>query len=153
MTTNTWYWHVHHDMLCEPLTGQLEERIAYILASKPRAQHALRLRLLRPVHTPLPRAYRTAAGAYQDALQAYTHACKDFSYANEQFFVDKKAYILAHARRTDTRSTYVRAETAYVRAYARARAAIDALHQEECPGCPWDGKTIFGAQGGVPWHE
>lgn len=38
---------------------------------------------------------------------------------------------------------YLRARKAYDRALADNREAIEALHAQECPGCPWDGHTIF----------
>ncbi len=37
-------------------------------------------------------------------------------------------------------ATYYRAGDAYANAN---RKALEALHKELCPNCPWDGKTIF----------
>lgn len=34
-------------------------------------------------------------------------------------------------------------ESAYYRSLKDHRAELEALHAQECPGCPWDGETIF----------
>ena len=44
----TVWWHVHHGVLCEPLTESVENRIAYIKASKPKDEIEIRLKLLKP---------------------------------------------------------------------------------------------------------
>ena len=38
---------------------------------------------------------------------------------------------------------YDKAWEAYVKAREAYKPEIEALHKELCPGCPWDGKTIF----------
>ena len=35
------------------------------------------------------------------------------------------------------------ARTVYDKAGSEARAKVEALHQKECPNCPWNGRTIF----------
>ena len=45
----TWVVHCHHSMLFETLTEPAENRIAFILSSKPEHEQALRLRLFRPL--------------------------------------------------------------------------------------------------------
>ena len=45
----TFALHCHHETLAEPLREDAENRIAYILSSKPKFEQALRLRLFRPV--------------------------------------------------------------------------------------------------------
>ena len=44
-----WVVHCHHEQLFEKLTEPAENRIAYILSSKPEHEQALRLRLFRPI--------------------------------------------------------------------------------------------------------
>ena len=52
MPTNhgDYVWHGHHENSCpiEQLTGTLENRRVQIKESKPHAEHAIRIRLLRP---------------------------------------------------------------------------------------------------------
>ena len=54
----TGMWHLHHEILCEPLTEPLENRLRYIREVKSRnetpEQVALRLRLIRPIVGTLP---------------------------------------------------------------------------------------------------
>ena len=38
---------------------------------------------------------------------------------------------------------YDKARQAYKKALTENVPAIKALHEKECPNCPWDGKTIF----------
>ena len=38
---------------------------------------------------------------------------------------------------------YDEAWKAYDEAYRACKLEIEALHELECPNCPWDGKTIF----------
>ena len=66
-----YYWHVHHTVLCEPLTEPIENRIAYIKASKREAEIETRLRLMAPVRGKLPAAYAKARAAYAKAGAAY----------------------------------------------------------------------------------
>ena len=69
-----YYWHVHHTVLCEPLTEPIENRIAYIKASKREAEIETRLRLMAPVRGKLPAAYAKARAAYDKARAAYAKA-------------------------------------------------------------------------------
>jgi len=41
------------------------------------------------------------------------------------------------------RDEWGRAYAEWERADAECLPALEALHAVECPGCPWDGKTIF----------
>ena len=56
------YWHVHHERLCEVLTEPIQNRIDYIKSSKPKNEVKTRLRLLKPVQHPekLPREWLEA---------------------------------------------------------------------------------------------
>ncbi len=69
-----WCWHIHHNVLVEPLTGPLEERIAFIRQHKPKGEIALRLRLLHPVQGALPAPLVQALAAYDQARAAYDQA-------------------------------------------------------------------------------
>ncbi len=109
------YWHIHHDVLCEFATWPIENRIAYIQENKPEHEIETRLRLLRPVKGALPKGFIEAWVAYDQAWVAYE---KD-------------------------RAACDKAWVAYGKAWAAYKSEIEALHEAECPNCPWNGKTIF----------
>ena len=67
----TFAWHIHHDVLIEPLTEPIENRIAYIKANKPEEEIPVRLRLLKPVVGALPAAVVRAWAAREKAWAAY----------------------------------------------------------------------------------
>ena len=115
-----WAWHVHHDVLLEPLVEPIETRIAFIKAHKPKKETATRLRLLKPVKGPLPAKLLKAGKASVKAWKAYDKAWKASVKAGEAY---DKAW----------------------EASVKAGEAVDvlALHAKECPGCPWNGRTIF----------
>jgi len=137
------YWHVHHKVLCEPLTEPIEKRIAFIRMAKPKGEIETRLRLMKPVRGQLPAGVDKAGAAYDKA-----------SAASIKFW---DAYIKARAAHDKARAAYGKAGAACDKAgvacdkagvaYDKARAAydkeIEALHAIECPNCPWDGETIF----------
>jgi len=112
-------WHIHHDILLEPLTSPIEERIAFIKRRKPAHEQGLRLRLLKLVEGTLPDAFEKAGEAFRKAGEASEKAWE----ASEK-----------------ARGAYDKARGAYDKA---GKACILALHAIECPNCPWDGNTIF----------
>ena len=118
-------WHVHHNVLLEPLTEPLKNRIAYIKDNKPKDEIATRLRLLKPVVGGLPTAVAEAGKSRFEEWKAY---CKAYDEA-------WKAY----------REARFEARKAYIEVLAIHEPEILALHAIECPDCPWDNeqKTIF----------
>ncbi len=50
------YWHIHHDVLVEPLVELIHNRRAFIIANKPSHEIQTRLRLLKLVCGTLPDA-------------------------------------------------------------------------------------------------
>ena len=48
----TWFWAIHHQIIAEPLTEPLADRIKYILTQKDQSERAVRLKALRPVMKP-----------------------------------------------------------------------------------------------------
>ena len=115
-----WGWHVHHNILCEPLTESMQMRRAYIRARKPANEIETRLRLLKGVRGEIP---AKLINAY-DALSAARSA--------ERSAALSAAWSAAESARS-----------AYQKAYEDAMPEINRLHLEECPDCPWNGKTIF----------
>ena len=69
-------WHVHHDILVEPLTEPIKVRREFIRSSKPPHEVATRLRLLKAVKGRLPAKLVEAGKAYVEALTAYDEAWK-----------------------------------------------------------------------------
>jgi len=124
-------WHVHHDVLLEPLIETLKNRIAYIKDNKPEDEIATRLRLLKPVVGGLPTAVAEAGKAYDAAWKAR--------------FEEWKAYIEARKAYDEAWKAYREARKAYIEVLAIHEPEILALHAIECPDCPWDNeqKTIF----------
>jgi hypothetical protein len=54
-----------------------------------------------------------------------------------------KAYDEAGKAYDEAWNAYDEARKAYDEATMRYRPKLEALHQQECLDCPWDGKTIF----------
>ena len=123
MSTHTagFYWHVHHDELIE-WCWDYGARARYIRDAKPKDEQDLRLGLFQPVRGDLPAAVVAASQAYREASQAYDEASQAYREASQ---------------------AYREAGRAYHRVIAEHSAEIEALHAAECPGCPWDGETIF----------
>ena len=63
--------HIHHETVVEALSEPIENRIAYILAEKPKKEQALRLRLMRPIAAGQFAEYeRVTAQAEYDRVRA-----------------------------------------------------------------------------------
>ena len=61
MTDSPLYWHIHHDILLEPLTEPIENRIQFIKVNKPKNEVETRLRLMKPVRGKLPKLDKACA--------------------------------------------------------------------------------------------
>ena len=107
--------HLHHEEPVEALNEPAENRIRYILEEKPKEERALRLRLFRPVTA-------TARAEYQ-RVSAPAHA--EYQRVSDTAWAE-------YQRVRDT----AWAEYQLVRAPAHAAICV--------PGCPFDGKSIFG---------
>jgi hypothetical protein len=122
--------HCHHEQLGEILTEPAENRIVYILSSKPKHEQALRLRLFRPVSKEKLEAYakyQEADAKYQEAYAKYQEAYAKWREANAKYQEAYAKYQEAYAKRQE--------------AYAKL---ANLIHGKFCvAGCPWDGKTIF----------
>ena len=152
-----WYWHVHHDILVEPLTEPIENRIAFIKANKPKEEVETRLRLLKPIKALLPvdvvktweaydkarEAHDKAWEAYDKAWEAYDKAWEAYVKAWEAYDKAREAYVKAREAGDKAWEAYDKAREAYNKTLNDHKDEIDALHREECPNCPWDGETIF----------
>lgn len=146
--TTLFAWHVHHDVLVEPIIGSLQERIEYIQRHKPEAEQPLRLRLLKEVKGELPAAYLQAGAAYSKAGATYSEAgaaCDRAWAAYQGLAVDQglAAYDQAWAACDQAWAAYDQAWDDLQQALAACMPAILVLHASECPDCPWNGQTIF----------
>ena len=65
------YWHIHHDILLEPLTEPIENRIKFIKENKPKDEIKLRLKLLKPVKGKLPLERDEVRQKYDEVRQKY----------------------------------------------------------------------------------
>ena len=122
-------WHVHHNILMEPLTESIETRRVYIETNKAPDEQVLRLRLLKPVQGEIPVAIREAGNTYSDAYHAYNSAHLIRGIAGSYYAA--------------THRVYADAARGYKIVLAANMPTIEALHEKECPDCPWNGETIF----------
>src|SRR3990167_7686773 len=83
----TWYWHIHHYILCEPVFGTIEARIKVIKKHKPINELDLRLRLMRPLRQPsrLPSVLVAAGQDYIKASQNYDKAGENYDKASQDY--------------------------------------------------------------------
>ena len=122
------YWHVHHDVLVE-WCWDYDERVAYIKAHKPIVEQKLRLRLFQPVKGELPVAFVKAGEARIKAREVSDKA--------------REACVKARDASVKAEEAWGKAWEAHNTAGEACREDILALHDQECPGCPWDGETIL----------
>ena len=124
-------WHVHHNKLCEVLIEPIENRIEYIKLNKPPGEIEIRLRLLKIMRGPLSDAIEQAYWAWKQADQAFEQADQ----ARKQAY---QAWKQAYQARDQAAKAFEQAAKAFLQL-----PELAALHEQECPHCPWDGKTIF----------
>jgi len=117
-----YFWHIHHNNLCEPLIEPLENRIRYIKQEKPEDERELRLRLLKPVKGKLPMAWVKADQARVKACQVWDKVCQAW-------------FETCHA---------------LAKAYQACLPQLKKLHKKEC-GCGYDfeRQTIFSKENGL----
>src|SRR3989337_2595253 len=136
------FWHIHHEVLLE-WSDDIQERIDFIQAEKPKHEVEIRLRLLKPVQGALPPKLVKAGDARGKAEDANAKAWDAYVKARD-------AYVKAGDARDKAKAAYDKAWDAfgkdwdaYRKAYDKYLPQIEALHALECPDCPWDGSTIF----------
>ena len=118
------YWHVHHLILLEPCYDY-EGRVGFIKRNKPVEEQELRLRLLKKVKGKLPAELIEAGQKYNEAWQKYYEARQKYYEARQEYEEAEEAWLK------------------YDEVLEKYATEINALHEKECPDCPWDGKTIF----------
>ena len=129
-------WHVHHNVLIELLTEPIENRIEYIKKFKPKNEVKLRLKLLKVVKGELPKEFVEAWQEYNEARQKDVEAWQKYDEAWQKYYEARQKY-------DKTWQKYYKVWQKYVEVYKKYESQILALHEKECPNCPWNGKTIF----------
>ena len=115
MAKITYYWHIHHDILCEGTTD-IEERIAYVKNNKPTSEISLRLKLMEKVKSPSKLELKEADQKWEETCQ----------------------------KRGEAYQKWMEADQKWDEVYRQHKPQLEALHKIEHPNCPWDGKSIFG---------
>ena len=136
------YWHVHHDTLLEFCTGY-RERIDYIRKEKPAAEVETRLRLMRPVTGELPDSL-TNAGV--EVGKASVEFDVGYVYVYKVSSTRSKAWLTVDKVDGELYASAMRLKIAsdrFSEACEEHGALIKAIHEQECPSCPWNGYTIF----------
>src|SRR3989337_1265864 len=136
MTTYKPYWHIHHKDFLLEWSDDIQERIDFIQAEKPKHEVEIRLRLLKPVQGALPPKLVKAGDARDKAYDANAKARDAVVKASVAYAKAGDAFVKAKA-------AFVKAKAAYNKAYDECLPQIEALHALECPDCPWNGTTIF----------
>ena len=129
-------WHIYHNILVEPLTEPLKRRIKYIRLHKPKEEIEMRLRLLKLVRGELPAEVIEAGEACLEAGKAWSEAEKAWYEAEKAWSEAEKAWYEAE-------KAWYEAGAAWFEVLEKNKEAIDKLHREECPDCPWDGNSIL----------
>ena len=124
-----WYFHIHHDILVEPLTEPIKNRIKFIKENKPKNEIKLRLKLMKPVKGELPKEFIEAGQKYVKAEQKYDEARQKYVEAGQKYFEVELKYFEARQKFDEARQKY--------------EPQIIALHKKECPNCPWKNGSIF----------
>src|SRR3989304_4060226 len=152
MTTYKPYWHIHHKDFLLEWSDDIQERIDFIQAEKPKHEVEIRLRLLKPVQGALPPKLVKAGDARDKARDAYVKAgdARDkakaaYDKAWDAFGKDWDAYVKARAafgkdwdaldKAGDAfgkaKAAFVKAKAAYNKAYDECLPQIEALHALE----------------------
>ena len=129
-------WHVHHNVLIEPLTEPIENRIKYIKKFKPKNEIELRLKLLKVVKGELPKEFVEAWQKYYETWQKYVEVWQKYDKAKQKYDEIWQEY-------DEARQKHNEAWHEYIKVCKKYESQILALHEKECPNCPWNGKTIF----------
>ncbi len=137
-------FHCHHDKLFE-YCYDYDERVDFIKHHKPEGEQKLRLKLFKLIPDDrLPQrglsVYDKACDAYRRARGVYDKACDAYRRARGVYDKACDAYDRAWNVYDKACDAYDKAWGAY---YKANRKELGKLHEELCPGCTWDGETIF----------
>ena len=164
----TYYWHIHPDVLLEPLFEPLESMIAYIKKNEPKDSIKLRIKLMKPVKNELPKefskiakeiyntrlglikenikndkAFRRCALAVLKRRKGYDKSGNGIKRANERFYKSSKRLRIKIKKLRMVEKKYNSLLKKYL-------SQLKLLHEKEC-GCGYDFKrnTIFTKENGL----
>jgi hypothetical protein len=137
----TWFWAVHHQVICEPLTEPLINRIRYILTDKDATERPTRLRALRPMKSPddLPSALLMARDKLGQARDKLGQARAEYEQALAMYCraLAKREQALAGC--DQARAEYEQAWAKYEQARAKYEQQLLAQWDREYPDHPkWE---------------
>src|SRR3972149_4346955 len=111
------FWHIHHEVLLE-WSDDIQERIDFIQAEKPKHEVEIRLRLLKPVQGALPPKLVKAGDARDKAYDANAKARDAYDKARDAYVKARAAFGKAWDALDKADAAYVKAGDAYVKARA-----------------------------------
>lgn len=127
-------WHPDPTTLMMFSYASVEKRARYVRANRPPHEIPTRLRLMKAVLGSLP-------AAVEEVLEGVERAERALEEATHEYITKRTAS--ARAAKEALAKPASAASAALRGAVEENWPAIDALHQLECPDCPWDGRTIF----------
>jgi uncharacterized coiled-coil DUF342 family protein len=141
MKTKGFYWHVHHDKLCE-YCYDYDERVNYIKTDKPMNEIQTRLRLMKPVREELPMEF-------VEAGKKWDEACKKWVETHEKLYEAGKKWDEACKKWNEARKKWVEAcekcdeaREKWNEAYKKYASQLETLHKKECGCKEWNGKEL-----------
>jgi len=151
------YWHIHHDILLEPLTEPIENRIKFIKENKPKDEIKLRLKLLKPVKGKLPLERDEVRQKYDEARQKCDEVRQKYDEVRQKYDEARQKcdeawqkcdeawqkYDEARQKYNEARQKCNEAWQKYDEVRQKYKSQIEVLHKKECPNCPWTGSSIF----------
>jgi hypothetical protein len=132
--TKGFYWHVHHDKLCE-YCYDYDERVNYIKNDKPQNEIQTRLRLMKPVREELPKELVEADKKWDEANKKCVEACKKWNEADKKWGEAYKKCNEAYKKGNE-------ADKEWYEAYEKYAPQLEALHKKECGCKEWNGKEL-----------
>jgi len=132
-------FHCHHDILVEYVTDYAA-RVQYIKESKPRDEQDLRLRLFKLI--PDTRLPEVQAEWYK-ARAEWEKSLGEWEKAGAEWEKSLVEWNKAQAEWYKAFSTWNKAQAEWYKASAESEKALQELHEELCPDCPFNGNTIF----------
>jgi uncharacterized coiled-coil DUF342 family protein len=162
MKTKGFYWHIHHDKLCE-WCYDYDERVNYIKTEKPENEIQTRLRLMKPVREELPKefveAYKKRNEADKKWVETYKkrnearkrlyEAREKLDEAHEKFVEADEKWVEAYEKCDETdkkwneaRKKWNEADKKWDEAWKKFKPQLEALHKKECGCKEWNGTEL-----------
>ena len=134
-------FHVHHEVLYERC-WDYEGRKDYIKEYKPKDEIELRLRLFQPIQN-LPQVIIEASAELNKASAEHDKASAEYDKARVEYNKASAELNKASAEHDKAYAEYDKAYAEFNKVLFKHKEELEKLHNEQCPNCPWDGKTIF----------